>query len=160
MQINIKLLLSGLLMMSGYCLATPQRQLNAKVQDKKALSNNSEQQMQEMQQIEQFLNGVSIEVVRDFFKKKSAMVASCVGIYNEDNAAIEQKIITEVQEYFKQDATVFLEALLKGPNVQEMVSQIKPVIENIVAVETIKWIHIAATSGIKIVILPQERLVG
>lgn len=111
-------------------------------------------QIQQMQEMEQFLNAVVVMIMIHFFKLYPKFIASLVVAYEKDPSTVEQKVVTYVQKYIKEQGDQVLNSILKeveaSQDARAMIQQIKPFIENILAHEIVKWVHIAAMSKIKI----------
>lgn len=111
-------------------------------------------QIQQMQEMEQFVGALVVMVMIIFFKKHPKFISSLVAAYEKDPSTVEQKVVTQVQKYIKEQGDQVLNSILQeveaGEDAQAMVQQVKPFIENILAHEIVKWVHVAAMSKIKI----------
>ena len=114
----------------------------------------SMEQIQQMQEMEQFLNALVVMVMINFFNKFPKFISSLVVAYEKDPSAVEQKVATQVQKYIKEQGDQVISSILQevqaGDEAQAMVQHVKPVIENILAHEIVKWVHIAAMGKVKI----------
>lgn len=105
-----------------------------------------------MQELEQFIQAFVVSLMIKFFKQYPKFVQSLVVAYEKDASLVEQKVVTQIERYLKEQGDQAINTILQevgaGKEAYEMVQQIKPFIENILAVEVVKWIHITASSGI------------
>lgn len=114
----------------------------------------SREQIEQMQELEQFIQALVTSLMVAFIKKYPKFIQSLIVAYEKDAALVEQKVVTHVERYIKEQGDQAINAVLQEVNADkeayEMVQQIKPFVENILAVEVVKWIHITALSGLTV----------
>lgn len=117
-------------------------------------SNISMEQMQQMQELEQFLQAFVVSLMITFFQKYPKFIISLIEAYKKDASLVEQKVVSQVQRYIKEQGDQAMNSILKEVNADkdayDMVQQIKPFIENILAHEIVKWVHITSTSKLNL----------
>jgi viroplasmin and RNaseH domain-containing protein len=127
---------------------------NKQQQLSKGQETISMEQIQQMQEMEQFMNAIAVMLTIKFFIRYPKFISSLTIAYSKDSSTVEQKVVAQTQtfvnEHGDQELNTILKEIKAGPEVQEMVQQIKPFIANILAHEVIKWVHIASMSNVKI----------
>lgn len=106
----------------------------------------SVEQLQQMQEMEQFFETVRVEMAIAFIKKYPKFIISLKSAYKNDSSVVEQKLVEHCEKYVQENAETFLKSMLKDiqatKELQEMIKQVKPFLAPMLAQEIIKWIHI------------------
>lgn len=147
MNFNKKLIVLSVFAFSLSCLEAKLPAKGGKNSQKEMISVD---QLQEMQQMEQILQGITVMMAAKFFVKFPKFRVSIIQAYSKDSTKAEKTMIEQVEndKVFEPVLSEVVTEIEAEKELVAMLSELKPLLKQLLTQELIKWVHIAAAIGI------------